>query len=155
MKPFAFRAQAALDLRRRQEEDARRALAAAEARLAEARQQLALALARFEEAQREARSEEARPGEVTGRVWYRNWMIAHRQRADRCRAVVAEREREVAAARAAAALARRKLRSLERLRERAWRAYRAAERREEQKALDALGNQRFAVARATGGERTR
>lgn len=154
MKPFTFRAQAALDLRRRQEEDARRALAAAEARLDEARAQLALALTRLDEALRRAHEEETQPGHVAGRVWYRNWMIGHRQRVDRCRAIVADRETEVASARAAAALARRRLRSLERLKERAWQAYSAAERREEQKALDALGNQRYAVARATGGERT-
>jgi flagellar export protein FliJ len=154
MKPFTFRAEAALELRRRQEEEARRVLAAAEARLAEAQEQLALVLARFEDALQRAREEEARPGPVAGRVWYRNWMIAHRQRADRCQAMVTAREAEVAAARAAAALARRKVRALERLKERAWRAYCAAERRDEQKALDALGNQRYAVARATGGDST-
>lgn len=154
MKPFTFRAEAALELRRRQDEEARRRLAAAETRLAEARTELAQAVARFEEALRRAREEDQRPGDVAGRVWYRNWMVGHRQRVDRCRAIVTACETDVASARAAAALARRRLRSLERLKERAWQAYRTAERREEQKELDALASQRYAVARATGGETT-
>jgi flagellar FliJ protein len=154
MKRFAFRAQAALDLRRRQEDDARRELAAAEARAREAAASLAHAIDSLNEVLQRGGEQEARGGDVAARIWYRNWIVGQRQRIARCRQVLLERQAAVAEAARCAQLARRKVRTLERFRERAWRHYLREESREEQKALDELGTVRFALRRTGAGGHT-
>jgi flagellar export protein FliJ len=151
MTTFSFRAQAALDLRARQDEDARRALAAAEAQERLARETLARVVADLERSMARTREEDAKPGHVTTKLWYRNWIAGQQQQVRRCRQIVEMRQADVRAATERAQAARRKLKSLERFRDRLRRRYTAAERREEQKLFDALGTIRFALERPNPG----
>jgi flagellar biosynthesis chaperone FliJ len=151
MARFRFRAQAALDLRRRQDEEAQRALA--DARQATRKAQAALAHEEevLAETLERGRLEEASAQDTTRAVWYRNWMRRQRGVIEAARAAMEERrtaEREMAAR---AVVARRKLRALERLRERLWTAYLDAERRAEQKEMDVLGGLRFLANRSLPG----
>jgi flagellar FliJ protein len=150
MRRFVFRAQAALDLRQRQDEEARRELAAAEARAREARDLLESARVALEDALRRAGADEA-SGDAATRVWYRNWIVGQQQRIGRCRAIVEERAAAVRAATLRAQLARRKLRSLERFRDRALRRHTDAESRAEQKVVDELSTIRYALGRSGAG----
>ena len=151
MTPFVFRAQAALDLRRRQDDEARRTLAQAESLLRQARQALDEAQAMLEDACSRARDVDASDADMTARIWYRNWIVLHKQRIARCRDEHEARRRAAEDAKARARVARRQRQSLERFRERAWQDYVQAERRAEQKALDELGTVRFTVARTHAG----
>jgi flagellar export protein FliJ len=151
MARFVFRAQAALDLRRRQEEQALRELAQANVRAAEARDALDREVAVLDAAMRRGREEEARGAGLAVRVWYRNWIDAEQQRIERCRCVLRGREAEVRAATERAQLARRKTRSLERFRVRAHQRHARGELRVEQRSLDDLGTVRYALARARAG----
>jgi flagellar biosynthesis chaperone FliJ len=145
MKPFVFRAQAALDVRRAQEDEAQRARARADADLRAA----VAATARAGEA---LASAAARARDVVGQAiaahelsWHCNWMMGLERGEARAR----DHERGRRAAASAAALraqeARRALRTLERLRDRAWREWHDHGRREDQKALDLLGSLQHAV----------
>jgi flagellar export protein FliJ len=154
MKAFVFRAQAALDLRRRQDEDAQRALAHAEGLRQLAKEALDRAEASLEDACRQAREVEGCDAEMHARIWYRNWIALHKQRVAGCRDEHEARRRAAEDARARARIARRQLQTLERFRDRAWRDYVQAERRMEQKALDDLGTVRFTVARIQAGGRS-
>ena len=144
MASFPFRAQAALDLRRAQDDEAQRALAHADGEVRHA-------LTRLERATNEvaqaiaAASAEGRL-DVTTMTWHRNWIVARRQHEATRHDELEDRRRQAHLAAQAAQHARRRLRSLERLRERALRAFLAAERRVQQKELDALGTMQY-VAR--------
>lgn len=151
MARFLFRAQAALDLRKRQEEEALRALAAAEAREREADHALRRQIDTLADGMRRGLDEEARPGDTTSRIWYRNWIVGQQQRVERCRQAWQARRADVVAATAEAQRARRKVRTLERFRDRAWRRFTVAERREEQKGFDHLGSLRFALGMTDKG----
>jgi len=154
MARFRFRAQVALDLRQKQDEDARRILgeakratAAAERALDEERRVLAEALAR-------AAREEAQASDTTRAIWYRNWMKRQQQVIELALRVAEKRRAEEREAAERAVIARRKLRALERLRDRTWKAFQVAEQRAEQKELDVLGGLRYvARERAPGGLR--
>lgn len=145
MAAFRFRMQTALDLRMRQEDEAKAALAAAEtARLAaerqrdEARQALEQTLDR-------SRAAEGRTGDVTERLWYRNWIVAQRREVERRQQALAAREATVRDATAVAQAAHQKRRILERLKDRAAATFGAEERRQEQKGFDELGTLRFTM----------
>ncbi len=129
MRPFVFRAQAALDLRRRRDDDARCALAEANAAVSQAEARLRAA--------------------VDGR---------DRAFAEGQQRVVAGRQDDLTRRRDTAQTAREQatrthmdLRVLERLKERARRTYDSAVAREEQKAIDWLAVLR-SVPRARGQE---
>jgi flagellar biosynthesis chaperone FliJ len=147
MPAFRFRAQVALDLRQKQDEDAQRALGAArQARVAAERvlegEERALA-----DGNLRASLEEAREWDASRVVWYRNWMRRQRQVIAAARAVVEARRQEELAAADRAMETRRRVRALERLRDRTWKAFQAAERRSEQKEFDVLGGLRFVARR--------
>ena len=150
MARFIFRAAAALDLRRRQDEEAQRALAAAEARRRAAAQRLEAARAALSRTLAEAAVAEGVAGNVTARVWHRNWIVALRLQVDRCAHTVSQHDYEVRQAALEAREAHRRREALERLQDRAWRAWQDAERRAEQKAIDELAGTRFLRARAGG-----
>ena len=144
MKPFVFRAELALTLRKRQEELACRELAAAEACARAAEDLLERARDAMTQAMREAGECDGRGGDPTPRVWYRNWITGQRQLVERCARALEARRDEVAAAAERAVLARRKRKALERLRQKALIAWSDAARREEQKVIDELATVRFA-----------
>jgi flagellar FliJ protein len=150
MKRFAFRAAAALDLRRRQEEEAQRELAAAEARRQAAEQRLDALRHELTATFDRGLTEESRAGDLTVRLWYRNWIAGQRLQIERCRSVLDERERDATQAAERAMIAYRRRRALERFHDRALAAWQHAERHEEQKAIDELASTRHARRRAGG-----
>jgi flagellar export protein FliJ len=150
MKRFVFRAQAALDLRRRQEDDARRALAAAEAQERDARAALDAARAMLDDMLQRAGGAEL-DADIGILIQNRNWIAALRRRVEQCERALHEREAAVREAAALAQAARRKARSLERFREHAWVRYSRDASREEQKVLDDLGVTRFALRGSDAG----
>jgi flagellar export protein FliJ len=144
---FKFRAQAALDLRKREDDDARRALARAETDL-RAAQRLR---GEVEERARAARTQCAAAMEKMGAgaelQWYRSWIV----RLDRDRALaakaVADREAAVARAREAQKRTGQRVESLERFKEKAVTAFEQRTLAEEQKFIDALATMRFTASR--------
>jgi flagellar protein FliJ len=151
MPAYRFRAQAALDLRRKQDDEAQRALGEARRATLLAQRVVQRAEEDLAKSLRLAREKEGEPANVALAIWYRNWMrrqkltiVAARQALDR------QRDVERAAAEQAAQ-ARRRLRSLERLRDRTWQAFLMVERRVEQKELDQLGTLQY-VARTSVSE---
>ena len=146
MAKFKFRAQVALDLRRKEDDEARRVLGEAARATRAAQEQLHEAERALEATMRRAAEEAATAADTTGALWYRNWMTLQKQVIDRARATVDERRRAERLAAERALVTRRKLRSLEQLRERMWQAFLLAERRLEQKEMDVLAGLRY-VAR--------
>ncbi len=151
MAKFIFRAQAALDLRRKQEDAARLALAEARARLREAQRVLEDAQSHLADSLARARGAEV-VSDPTLAIWYRNWIHRLRREVARCVPALDGRQADAKAAEAKALDARRAVRVTEKLRERAWNAHATHERREEQKALDLLGVMHHAIRHL--GDRT-
>jgi flagellar export protein FliJ len=149
---FIFRAQVALDLRRKQEDAARLALAEAQSRLQLAEWELHGAQTRLTEAMTRARDTEAEAADPTLAIWYRNWIHRQRREVARCLQILDNRQADVKAAEAKAMEARRAVRVLEKLRDRAWSEHNTRERRDEQKALDMLGVMQYAIRHM--GDRT-
>jgi|WetSurMetagenome_2_1015567.scaffolds.fasta_scaffold58277_3 flagellar export protein FliJ len=145
MARFRFRAQVALDLRQKQEEEAQRALGAARQARAVAAHALEHEERVLAEANTRAAVEEARAWDPSRAVWYRNWMKGQKQVIAAAHAVLETRRQEERAAAERAMEARRRARALERLRDRAWKAFQVAERRSEQKEFDMLGGLRYAA----------
>jgi flagellar export protein FliJ len=150
MAKFVFRVQAALDLRRRQEDEARHALALAEAGKRDAEHRRDEVRHAMEETWARGRAVEERAGDVTLRVWYRHWIAAQRLELARREQVVVQRDAEVRDAVRQAQDAHRRRRMLERLRERAHAAFVDGERRDEQKVFDDLGSLRFSINKRGG-----
>jgi flagellar protein FliJ len=150
VRPFLFRAEHALELRRRQEEEAQRALAEAERRAQEAEAEVRAAREALARTMREGAEEERRAGDLARRVWYRNWIAGQRLRIERSERTLDERRGDVRAAAERALLAHRKRRALEKFRERALAAWTRAALHEEQKGMDELATARYARSR-TGG----
>jgi flagellar export protein FliJ len=147
VKPFSFRPQPALDLRRQQAEAARRALALAETELARADADLDGARARVTEATAAQHSAFAHGADGHLREWHRNWMVGLQRDVADAERRRDERRTDVHAAERRMHAARRALRALERLRERLLRAYQEQARREEQRDLDLLASLQYAARR--------
>ncbi len=145
-KLFTFRAQPALDLRRREYDARRRALATAAFEL-DAEQR------RFDEARDTlcaARDDLSRlmtaPGPAQTLEWHRLWILRLEQSRQALTTAVAAKEARVAVAKADCVLARQRLESLERLKEKARTVWLDAERVREQKEFDELAALRFEAA---------
>lgn len=145
MNGFRFRAQAALDLRQREYDEAARRDAAAQAaergaRAAkvDAEEALAAALRRADG--------EAVTG-ATPHAWHRNWIVGLQHEIARRDRVLQDREMEAADARERARVALRRVRSLEQFRHRQSQAYEAEARRQEQRGLDEFASIRFTARR--------
>jgi flagellar export protein FliJ len=148
-RQFKFRAQVALDVRQRLDDEAQRARAAAEAAVQQAGRALEEARARLQDACAQPAGAAAAGIDPD---WYRNWMIRLRAAITRCSEDLAKRSRERDAALARALDARRGLRAIERLRDRRRRAFDLETRRREQTEIDALAVQQYvAPSRAPGG----
>lgn len=152
MPVFRFRAQAALDLRRRELEATQRELARTQRDLAAARQRLAGAEAAYRSASDETAARMRETATSTELHWYRSWILRldHERKAGA--ATVAAREASVASAANACMHAKRRCESLERLRTRAQQTHEAAEAAAERKLIDELATRRHAVGRAEGAE---
>jgi flagellar export protein FliJ len=149
---FIFRAQVALDLRRKQEDVARLALAEAQSRLHLAEWDLQSAQTQLAEGLARARDTEAEASDPTLAIWYRNWIHRQRREVARCLQILDGRQADVKEAEAKAMEARRAVRMLEKLKDRAWSEHTTRERRDEQKALDLLGVMQYAIRHM--GDRT-
>jgi flagellar export protein FliJ len=147
---FVFGAQAALELRRREDDEARRDLAAAESRRAQAARDLADAESSLAEVVERSVREDARAGAVAVRIWYRNWIAHERRRVARARSELVARDADVEEAATAARAARVRREALEHLRARAEAAWTRAATRREQQVIDELAIARFWRSR-TGG----
>ena len=146
---FRFRAQAALDLRRRQEEDALRHLARAEEDRDRARRRLEDAKTAAAVARGAAAAAAENGASITTLEWYRFWILRLDHERATSASVLGAREYDVKQASEACMRARQKCESLQRLKDKARRQYDAAENAAEQKLIDNLAVQRFAAARAT------
>ena len=145
MAEFRFRAAAALELRRQQENAAGAALAAAEARFREAEGCLAAGITNRQAAQT-AQIEEARRGTSAAAIeWHRNWIVRLTATVDQLRQALEVRASAVRAAETAWREARRKRLALERMKDRAWRRFQEEQRRQEHKVIDELARLRFAL----------
>ena len=143
MRPFRFRAQAALQLRRREHDQAL-------ARLARTQSALSLAQHDVETAEREIRrADDALRGrlevQTTGQQleWYRSWRLrltAERHRREQQRRA---REAEVHTATKFASMTHRRVQSLERLQELALSAWQREATREERNTMDEMATARF------------
>ena len=143
MSAFRFRAQVALDLRRRELAHAQADLARAERDREAACEGVARAAAAVAEAQSAAAAHGTAAQTAQAVQWYRFWILRldHERRAAASR--LDAREADVAAAAAGCLRAKQRCESLERLREKALRAHRAAEADAERKVIDELATRRF------------
>jgi flagellar export protein FliJ len=140
VRPFRFRAQPALDLRRREDDDARRACAGAESRLMAA-----------EVAQQRARCEladgqQARAGAAVApheREWHRFWIMGLEQAVATATESVAIADRGLVAVRHIRQETRKRVDALEHFRDKARHAYDRVVLAEEQRLMDAAGTARF------------
>lgn len=150
MPVFRFRAQPALDLRRREQEAAQRELARADAERQRAQARVGAAERALADATRGA--DAAVPASGMTRIdWYRSWLL----RLERERAALSEalqgREAVVVQARASALAVRRRCEALERLRAKAYQMYLAADAAAERKTIDEAAAQRHARRAITEG----
>jgi len=147
MSTFRFRAQAALDLRRREWQAAQGDLARAEqVRDMAARdvEKAALALA---DAQQASAEQGRTPRTAVELQWYRFWIVRLDHERRSAKAVLAARQGDVARMLKACLHAKQRCESLERLRDRMRRAHDRGEADAERKAIDEIATLRFNIDR--------
>jgi flagellar export protein FliJ len=147
VRGFRFRAQAALDLRRREDEEAQRVLARADAGLRAAMARLADVAHRAEEARTQWALSVQQGGTMATQQWYRSWIVRLDRERAACESAVAARQQERARAAAARAATNQRVESLERFKEKAAAAWERTLAAEEQKLLDGLATIRYVTAR--------
>jgi flagellar export protein FliJ len=145
--PFKFRAQAALDLRTRQLQDAQRELARAEGDRDAARLRVKRADEAIEEAKAQGAAAQRTANDCTALQWYQFWILrlSHERKAHA--ATLAARDEVVQRAAAACLRAQQKREALDRFREKALRGYEAAAADAERKLIDELATRRYAATR--------
>jgi flagellar export protein FliJ len=148
MKPFKFRAAAALELRRREEHDAGAALARATAHFHEAKSASATIEQQRAAAQKTAAAQAGRGIDAASYAWHRNWIVRLQLTLDQLRVEVHRRALAMEHAERQWRLARRRRMALDRLHDRALARYRAEELRQELKVIDELARLRHAMADA-------
>lgn len=152
MRPFRFRAEVALDLRRKQEQDARVALAALERAQQDADACAARAMSVVGDAQR-SMTDAQREGATGWQIdWHRSWIVKCRVDADAHRARAADAAAAVARQAVVVRDAHRKRRTLERLRDRAWRKYQVDAGREDLRDMNNLAGMRHLARAGDHGE---
>jgi flagellar export protein FliJ len=152
MQKFRFRADVALDVRRRALEQAERELARAEQDRLDASRRVEAADAAVRDAQRTAIPAAGEPAAPQLMQWYRFWIVRLEHERRRQQQLLAARDAGVITARAACVQAKQQCRALERLREKALARHAAADAAEERKLIDELAAQRMdAQRRAAGG----
>lgn len=142
MRPFQFRAAAALMMRRKQEDVARQRLAAAEIARQRAQDHADTARQAAETA-RQASVAACLDGAEGWRLgWHQSWMTRTRIEAEAGRRAAVVSAEAVGRATAAVQLAYRHRRALERLREKAWHRYRLEAARRELHEMNELATLR-------------
>ena len=141
---FRFRGARILDWRRVQADAARVAFVRATESVREAAARVAAADDHIERAARDYKAAMACPNEIGTIVGYRYWIEKQREHAAACRRQHDEKRAVADQAAGVLQTAMRRVKMMERLRDRAWRRYVDAERAQEMKALDELATQRFA-----------
>ncbi len=154
MAVFRFRAAAALEARRRQEDDAQAEYARKNG-LKHAADQRCIEIESRREAAGQALIESQAQGQDGGtQTWHRNWISGLAATAQVAARDAAQAERAAEAARRVWQEARKKRLVLERLRDRAWRRFRHEETLREQRVIDELARVRF-TTRALAEESSR
>jgi flagellar export protein FliJ len=155
MKPFRFRAATILDLRRREEDEARAVFARASAAEHTAAEHLEGISARAEQGRANTRElyQGTAPAWLVG--WHQSWMFKQRLELDARRRELTAASAVVAQANTALRTAFRRRRVLERLRERALHRYTVESERQETREMNLLaGLRHLAQAAETEGARS-
>jgi flagellar export protein FliJ len=147
MATFRFRAQPALDLRRREHDAAQHALARADAERQRVQQRLEAADRAASSARRDADDAAKTAGLGREIEWYRFWIIRLDQERAALAATLRAHDAAVAEARRLCQDARRRQEALERFREKAHGAHVAGEAATERKLIDELATRRYAARR--------
>jgi len=155
VKPFQFRAQAAVDLRQREYDEARRLLARTSLDLHAAREVFNQAHARLGGARDQYGHEMAEQYDAARAQWYRSWIVRLEHEQTGCAKAVSAREQDLAAASAACLRTHQRLEALERFRDKAKNAWQHAVLAEEQKQIDALATLRHVSAPRESTQRSR
>jgi len=151
MRAFRFRAAAALDLRRKEEESARLRLAQAQTDLQHAHQRVVDADHAARQAAAHLTTAQSGGTEAWRISWHQSWIRRQRLDADACRRTVAVSATIVERAAASVSIAHQRRRVLERLRERAWERHRQAADRHATNEMNQLANLRYLAQAADGG----
>jgi len=154
MKPFVFRAQAAVDLRQREYDDARRVLARASLDLRAAQDVWGEARDRHVGAHQQWAREMTQAIDPARSQWYRFWIVRLEHELAVCASAVLARERDVTLASAACATTRQRLEALERFRDKAKFTWERAAAAEEQKQIDTLATLRHVAALRESAQRS-
>ena len=154
MAKFTFRAQAALDLRQREYEHTQRELAQRQRDLQSAQAALRTAEEAVTLAQRTTADARTAMAPAYELEWYRFWIerLVHERQAHTQQ--VTAREQRVAEAIAACHRAHQRCEALLRFRDKARRAFDAAESATERKLIDELATRRYTAGRVARGEYT-
>lgn len=145
MATFRFRAEAALDLRTREEKEALLARSLAEARFREVHEALEAERRRRETAQQTLVHVQRQGSDVDTVLWHRNWIVRLAANIDQLVRDLEARAREVKAADRVWRDARKRRLALERMRELALQRFQKDELRQEMKSMDELARIRFAM----------
>jgi flagellar export protein FliJ len=149
VKKFKFRAQAALDLRQRELEQAQRQLARTEELRDAARRRWQQAEADAAHARTQATEAHKISTDVTALQRYRFWIIRLDHERSAHAAALAAREHDVTQAATACMRARQRRESLDRFRKKAQAAHEEAEQAAEMKVIDELATRRYGRTPAT------
>jgi flagellar export protein FliJ len=155
MKAFVFRAQAAIDLRKREYDDARRVLARASLDLRAAHDVWSEARDRQTGARTQWAREMTQTIDPARSQWYRFWIVRLEHEQAVCAKAAAARGRDVALATAACQATRQRLEALERFRDKTRQAWERAAAADEQKQIDALATLRHVAALRESAQRSR
>ncbi len=143
MRPFRFRAQVALELRRREHDEALRRRAAAEIALGAADAAVASAEAAIAAADERCAAVMAETVEHSRIHWHRAWRVRCVEERTGLQTRRAQHDLELRQAAEHVSHTHRRVRSLERLREHALEKWVRAEQQDERKTMDALAASRF------------
>jgi len=144
MRTFRFRAEAALDLRRREHDRALVVLARAQAAFVAAQQGADAAAKAVGDADRALQQALLTPDPQLPLGWYRSWRLKVREDHRAADARRDARDKDVREANAEVSRSRQRVRSLERLRELALAAWERDSRQRDQRTMDALAALRYA-----------
>ena len=143
MRPFKFRAQVALELRRREHDEALRKRAAAETALTAADAAIASAEGVIVAADEQCAAAMTGVVEYSLIQWHRAWRVRCVEERTRLQGRRAQHDQELRRAADHVYHTHRRVRSLERLREVALTQWLRAEQQDERKTMDALAASRF------------